>query len=197
MKKETKIIIAVVAVIAIIAIVLAVIFLNQGPKTNLKPIESGEDLSKLIEQVYEGQNTLASLNTTIVDVSEADAVKAATGLENGNSLQYLAVSEPMISSQAYSFVVAKVKDGVDANSIAKEMLDKVNPIKWICVGAEKVYATSSGDVVCLVMASEEWAKPIYESFKSLAGNIGQEYERQGEPQYEDFPMDDTMQPYGE
>lgn len=197
MKKETKIIIAVVAVIAIIAIVLAVIFLNQGPKTNLKPIESGEDLSKLIEQVYEGQNTLASLNTTIVDVSEADAVKAATGLENGNSLQYLAVSEPMISSQAYSFVVAKVKDGVDANSIAKEMLDKVNPIKWICVGAEKVYATSSGDVVCLVMASEEWAKPIYESFKSLAGNIGQEYERQGEPQYDDFPMDDTMQPYRE
>ncbi len=197
MKKETKIIIAVVAIIAVIAIVLAVIFLNQGPKTNLKPIESGEDLSKLIEQVYEGQDTLASLNTTIVDVSEADAVKAATGLENGNSLQYLAVSEPMISSQAYSFVVAKVKDGVDANSIAKEMLDKVNPIKWICVGAEKVYATSSGDVVCLVMASEEWAKPIYESFKSLAGTIGQEYERQGEPQYDDFPMDDTIQPYEE
>ena len=103
----------------------------------------------------------------------------------------------MISSQAYSFVVAKVKDGVDANSIAKEMLDKVNPIKWICVGAEKVYATSSGDVVCLVMASEEWAKPIYESFKSLAGTIGQEYERQGEPQYDDFPMDDTIQPYEE
>ena len=197
MKKETKIIIAVVAIIAVIAIVLAVIFLNQGPKTNLKPIESGEDLSKLIEQVYEGQDTLASLNTTIVDVSEADAVKAATGLENGNSLQYLAVSEPMISSQAYSFVVAKVKDGIDANSIAKEMLDKVNPIKWICVGAEKVYATSSGDVVCLVMASEEWAKPIYESFKSLAGTIGQEYERQGEPQYDDFPMDYTIQSYEE
>ena len=91
----------------------------------------------------------------------------------------------------------EVKDGVDANSIAKEMLDKVNPIKWICVGAEKVYATSSGDVVCLVMASEEWAKPIYESFKSLAGTIGQEYERQGEPQYDDFPMDDTIQPYEE
>ena len=43
MKKETKIIIAVVAIIAVIAIVLAVIFLNQGPKTNLKTIEMGED----------------------------------------------------------------------------------------------------------------------------------------------------------
>ena len=43
--------------------------------------------------------------------------------------------------------------------------------------AEKVYTTSSGDVICLVMASQDMAKPIYEKFKLLAGNVGQEFEK--------------------
>ncbi len=178
MKKQTKIIIAIVAIIAVVAIVLAIVFINQQPKTNLKPIETAEDLSQLIEEVYEGQeNLLSTLNTTIVETSDANTVQAVTGLENGNDLEFLAVSEPMMSSQAYSFVLAKVKEGVDANHIAKMMSEQINPAKWICVSAEKIYATSSGDVVCLVMASEEWAKPIYEKFKQLAGSIGQEYEK--------------------
>lgn len=178
MKKQTKIIIAIVAIIAVVAIILAIVVLNIQPKTNLKPIETAEDLSQLIEEVYEGQdNLLSSLNTTIVETSDANSVQAVTGLENGDSLEFLAVSEPMMSSQAYSFVLAKVKDGVDANNIAKMMSEQINPAKWICVSAEKIYATSSGDVVCLVMASEEWAKPIYEKFKQLAGSIGQEYEK--------------------
>ena len=68
MKKQTKIIIAIVAIIAVVAIVLAIVFINQQPKTNLKPIETAEDLSQLIEEVYEGQeNLLSTLNTTIVE----------------------------------------------------------------------------------------------------------------------------------
>jgi hypothetical protein len=81
----------------------------------------------------------------------------------------------MMSSQAYSLVLVKVKDGVDANNIAKTMSEKIDTRKWICVSAEKLYATSSNDIVCLVMASEEWAKPVYEGFKALAGTVQEEY----------------------
>ena len=104
-------------------------------------------------------------------------VKLFTGLDNGDDLQYLVVSEPMISSQAYSFVLATVKEGVDANKIAQTIKDQVDYRKWICVSAEKVYTTNSGNIVCLVMSSEEVAKPIYEKFKTLAGAVGQEYEK--------------------
>lgn len=184
MKKSVKIAIGIIATILIIAIIIAVVAcMDKKPKTNLKPIESAEDLSILVNEVYEGQqDLLPSLNTTIFDVTDENMVKAITGLENGNNLEFLVASEPMISSQAYSFVLAKVKDEVDANEIAKEMFEKVNPAKWICVSAEKVYATSSGNVVCLVMSSEELAKPIYEKFKVLAGTVGQEYEKSGELQ---------------
>ena len=173
MKKK---IIIIVAILVAIAIVLGIILMSNKPKTNLKPIESAEDLSSLIDEVYEGQEGLpSSLNTQIIDVTDANAVQYTTGLENGDNLQYVAVSEPMMSSQAYSFILVKVKDGVDANNIAKLMSEQVNTRKWICVSAEKLYATSSGDIVCLVMSSEEKAKPIYEKFKTLAGTIGEEY----------------------
>ena len=55
------------------------------------------------------------------------------------------------------------------------MKENIDTRKWICVSAEKVYSTSSGDIVCLVMSSEEMAKPVYEKFKELAGNVGEEY----------------------
>ena len=172
MKKNLIYIIAAVVVIAVLALV---ILLNQN-KTNLPAINSAEDLAALVDKVYEGQtNLLGSLMTQTVDVADKDFVNMVTGLEDGDKVEYVVASEPMMTSQAYSFVLVKVKDGVSADAVAKEMFEKVNPSKWICVTAEKVYATSSGDVACLVMASEELAKPVYEAFKTVAGNVGTEY----------------------
>ena len=71
-------------------------------------------------------------------------------------------------------------DRVDVNAAAKKMNENINMRKWICVEAEKAYTTSSGDIICLVMSSEEMAKPVYEKFKTLAGGIGEEFERAAE-----------------
>lgn len=182
MKKPTKIVIGVVAVIAIIAVIVAVVFINKGAKenqkTNLPQVNSAEDLTAIINKVYEGETSVfPSTQTQTIDVTDNELVQAFTGLENGNDLEYLAVSEPMISSQAYSFVLAKVKDGVNANEVAKQMSEKVNTRKWICVSAEKLYATNSGNIVCLVMANEQMAQSVYGKFKTLAGTTGQEYEK--------------------
>lgn len=146
--------------------------------SNLPQIASVEDLSGLVDKIYDGlEFPLQSVQTQTIDLSDSDFVNMITGLENGNDFEYLVASEPMMSSQAYSLVLAKVKDGVNANEIAKKMQENINTRKWICVSAEKVYATNSGNVVCLVMSSEELAKPVYEKFKSLAGQVGQEYEK--------------------
>lgn len=180
MNKSTKIIIAVVAIIVVATIVaVTMVLMNSKPKTKLDPINSADDLVALIEKIYEGKEDLlpGSLQTQAIDVTDNVMVKSFTGLDNGDDLQYLAVSEPMISSQAYSFVLVTVKDGVNANEIAEAIKNKVDYRKWICVSAEKVYTTSSGNVVCLVMSSEDVAKPIYERFKTLAGTVGQEYEK--------------------
>ena len=136
----------------------------------------------MVDKIYEGQgeNVLPSLQTQTIDTTDDMTVKMVTGLENANDIEYLVVSEPMITSQAYSMVLAKVKEGVDANQIAKLMSENVDQSKWICVTAEKVYATSSGDIIFLVMSDEKEAKSMYDKFKTLAGNIGQEYEKTAE-----------------
>ena len=173
-----KTIITIVSILIVLAIIIAIVVLNQKPKTKLAEMNSAEDLAALVKGIYKGmEDQLPSLMTQTIDVNDADMVKMTTGLENGNNLEYAVVSEPMMSSQAYSLVIAKVKDGVNANEIAKLMSENVNTRKWICVSAEKVYATSSGNIAMLVMADEDWAKPVYEKFKSLAENVDKEYEK--------------------
>ena len=98
MKNSSKIIIALVIIIAIVAIVAVIMMNNNGKnkKSSLK-ISSSEDLTKLIEDIYEKkEKPFPSLETTEIDVSDETMVSSVTGLEDGDKLEYLVVSEPMI-----------------------------------------------------------------------------------------------------
>ncbi len=190
MGKKTKIMISIAVVaIIVVAIIVFLVSRNSGNrKTNLAQVNSEEDLSNLLNKVYEGISTeLYNVQTIRIDLTDETSVKSYTGLENGQDLEYAIVSEPMINAQAYSLVMAKVKSGVNANEVAKAMSEGVNPRKWICVTAKKLYATNSGDIVFLIMTNEEMSKGVYDSFKALAGTIGEEYERTTEE--EELPSD--------
>ncbi len=177
MNKTIKIVIA-VAVILVVAILLVVLVRNAKTNSSTLNINNARDLSSLVDKIYKGVKTeMPSVQTEKIDVTDADMVKAFTGLDNGNDIDALVVSEPLMSSQAYSLVLVKVKDGVNANSLAKTMNENINIRKWICVSAEKVYTTTSGNIICLVMSNADVAKDVYDNFKTLAGSVGQEYER--------------------
>lgn len=179
MNKTTKIILVVVAV-AVVALVGVILMMNSKPSSNLS-VNSAEDLTALVDQIYEGVSIeMPMLMTMPVDTTDADAVKAFTGLDSSENIEYAVASEPMMNAQAYSLVLVKLKDGVDVNSVAKTMNENINERKWICVAAEKIYTVASGDVVCLVMSNEQTAKAVYDSFKTLAGSVGQEIERSAE-----------------
>lgn len=198
MNKTTKIVIAVVAVL-VVAVAVVVIAMNSKSKTNLDPITSAEDLAALAGKIYEGlEIEMPMVMSQAIDVTDRDTVTYMTGLKNTDNVEYVVVSEPMMSSQAYSLVLVKVKNGANANEVAKEMNENIDNRKWICVTAEKVYSTSSGDVVCLVMSKEETAKAVYNKFKTLAGTVGEEYERTAEePELPDDMLpgaDDVMLP---
>lgn len=191
MSKTTKTAIVVVAIIAVIAIAVAVIAINSKPKTNLDPITSSEDLTTLIDKIYEGlEIEMPMVGTQEIDIKDNDAVKYTTGLENANDIEYIVESMPMMMAQPYSLVLVKVKDGVNIEEVAKNMNENIDARKWVCVSAEKVYTTTSGDVICLVMSRNEIAKPVYEKFKTLAGTVGKEYERT----VEDGQLPDDMLP---
>lgn len=192
MNKKVKIIIAVV--VALLAILVGVVVFSSKPepKSNLA-INSVADLTTLVDQIYSGVSIeMPMLMTQELNMTEVDTVKYVTGLENIDNVEYVVASEPMMSSQAYSLMLVKVKDGIDADKVAKEMNENVDERKWICVTAEKIYSVASGNIVCLVMSNEETAKNVYESFKTIAGSIGEEFERTAEePEMpEDMLIDD-------
>ena len=177
-KKKKGILIAIIVIILIAIIGTGIAFaLKLGkPKSNVT-ISSTDDLQNLINSVYEGQvdNLPPTLNTQIVDINNADVLKSFTGLTSNENIDAVVVSEPMIGSQAYSFVLVKVKDGTDADSIAKQMSENIDTRKWICVEAEKLYATSVDNLAVLVMSSDEWATPVYNKLKEVLGAYNEEY----------------------
>ena len=177
-KKGKGILIAIIVIILIAIIGVGIVFaLKLGkPKSNIT-ISSTDDMQNLINSVYEGQaDTLPpTLNTQIVDINNADVLKSFTGLTSNENIDAVVVSEPMIGSQAYSFVLVKVKDGADADSIAKQMSENIDTRKWVCVEAEKLYATSVDNLAVLVMSSDEWATPVYNKLKEVLGAYNEEY----------------------
>lgn len=175
------VLVPILAILAIATVLVVVIADNSSkPASNLE-VNSEEDLTTLVDQIYSGvEIQMPMLMTMPVDVTDPDAVKAYTGLDNADNIEYAVASEPMMTSQAYSLILVKVKDGADANAIAKTMNENVDERKWICVTAEKIYSVASGDVVCLVMSNADTAKTVFESFKTLAGSVGDVVERTAE-----------------
>lgn len=188
MEKSKKIvIIAVFILVLVVALVMVFSKLNENrnsSKSNLD-ISSTQDMKNLIEKMYEGIETFPSVETTEIDVTDLNLVTYVTGLTSSEKIENIVISEPMMTAQAYSLVLVKVKDNNDADDIAKQMNENIDARKWICVEAEKVYTTSSGNIVCLVMSSEEMAKPVYDRFKQIAGGIGNEYVRDTNEEFMD------------
>ena len=173
------IILSIVLVIAIIVGAVYAIYRNQ-PKTYTQIVSSTDDMQNMINTIYEGVEAELppTLNTQVVDISNLDILKSYTGLSSNENIDAVVVSEPMIGSQAYSLVLVKVKDGQDANAIAKEMSENIDTRKWICVEAEKLYATSQDNLAVLIMASNEWATPVSNRIKEILTYHGEEYTRE-------------------
>ena len=187
MKKRIWAVLAVV-VIAII-VVIAVMFLggkeenspNQvqgGEQTGVK-IQTAEDMQKVFNDINTKlQNALPSIEVREVDVTDELSVTAMTGLKSKNNVEAIVAAEPFMSSQAFSAVMVKVSDGANIEEMKKEMIDNIDMRKWICVSAEKARVTNYGNIIFLVMSSEEWGKPVYDEFKqAVGGTVGKELER--------------------
>lgn len=179
MKKQTIAIIAVILILVVAIIGITVVMGNKNNNGEGSKIETVGQMKSMLETIYSNlDGQLPVLETAEMDVSDGDAVTVYTGLQSNENVESLVVSEPLMNAQAYSVAIVKVKDGADIESMKQEMLDNIDTRKWICVSAEKLYITNNENVIFLVMASDEWATPVYEEFKKFVdNNIGKELEK--------------------
>lgn len=78
-------------------------------------------------------------------------------------------TESPIGSIAHSVVLIRMKENStneDIENAKKELKEKVDPRKWICVGVEEVHVENNGDLI-LVVLDDEHADTLIKNFKNL------------------------------
>ena len=132
---------------------------------------SAEEVAAFMDEMYANIPTdmiPMSLATMDLDLQDIDTVSYHTGLTDLSQIDGIAISEPMMSSVAYSVVYIRTKDGADVEQIRQTLMDNVNPAKWLCVTAEKQVAGLFGDDIFFVMAAADTADLVYEEAAKVA-----------------------------
>ena len=173
--KNKPLIVGVSLIVLVIILIVVIMFIFGKSKESDSKFNSSDDLKNMINSIYNDLgDTLPALDFQDID-SSTESRKYYTGLSDGNNVDFFVVSEPLMNAQAYSLVVLKVKDTSKIETMKQEMYNNINMAKWLCVSAEKLYITNSDDIIFMVMASDNWATPVYNGFKKYVNNnIGKE-----------------------
>ena len=175
MKKQNIFIIGLI-LLAVISFIIFMLVSGSGNKGN---VETPKDINDIINTINKNnKNVLPELETMKVDINNIDEVTSYTGLKSNDEIKSIVVSVPLITAQAYSVAIVRVKDNADVEKIKQEMFDNIDMRRWICVSAEQLYITNSGNVIFSVMADKDIAKAVYNDFKKYVNNnIGKELEK--------------------
>lgn len=140
-----------------------------------EPIEADAELSALVDGIYAIADPGIMVETRAVDPSDTSWLPYYTGLTDGSDIDAAVASEAMIGSQAYSLVLVRVKDGVDAAEFANQMAAAIDPAKWVCAQADDIQVGTAGNVAMLIMLDSQLdasASAIADAFVTASGVDG-------------------------
>ena len=140
---------------------------NTNPGNNLEG-----DLESILEKIYKN----AEVDESFKDFVENGLLTNHITLDNAayhlgkEGIEFVSaiVSEPMMSTSAYSLCLVRVKEGADIEQIKTAIKENVDPMKWVCVGVDpdNIIVDNIGDVIFLLM-SDFQTEALYNSFLGL------------------------------
>lgn len=142
------------------------IFMVTGCGSKNANIEG--NLKDLMDKVYEGfkeEDLPMALQTNELTEENIEYFIGTKDIKWKEAV----VSESMTGSIAHSIVLIRMADDATSKDIEdakKEIKEKADPRKWICVEAEKVYVESKGNLIILIM-SDEKADTFKTNFEKL------------------------------
>lgn len=163
--------------IAIVLVLLVCSLVACGGTQAETPAAYEGSIAELVTKLYETKPLELPVFTEgmSVDLTDADALMAYTGLESADGIAEAVFSETMMGSQAYSLVIVKLSDAAKAEEIKSGMFNGINTRKWICVEADQLRVVSAADLVMLVMADSQLGEGIadgmVEAFKTNVGEL--------------------------
>lgn len=127
-------------------------------------LNSADEVSAFFDEVYGGVAEdllpMGGAVMTELDLGDADMLSYHTGLTDLDGIEGVYLSESMISSTAYSAVYIRTADDADADSIRRQLMDNIDPAKWVCVTAEQEYAVILGNDIFFVMGYQDTASEV-------------------------------------
>lgn len=152
---------------------------TQAPETQA-PSQDGQTLEALLAAIYEKATMVYTdgLGDPLpVDLSSDDSAKFFIGI-GPDDVEEAIYSEPMMSSQAYSLCLIRVKEGADVEKMKQSVLDGVDPRKWICVTAEATAVMNSDNIILMVMTDQETVDDVCKAFTEIVGgNAGERLDK--------------------
>jgi len=111
-----------------------------------------------------------AMATMALPMEDADMVAYHTGMTDLAGVTDIILSESMVGSFAYSFVMLRT-DGTNTAEVQKTLGEKIDPRKWVCVAAEKVSSVIVDNDVILVMGSAEQVDAIMNAVTTAAADV--------------------------
>ena len=144
------------------------------PEETPAKILTAEELEAAVNAIYEKHPMPFMVGSLPAEMLNADSYLYYTGPENDEAINAVVVSESMMGSQAYSLVLASVKEGNDVEAVATAMMNGINQAKWVCVEADLIRTVVSGNTMRLVMIDSEMQieiDPFVDAFAEVVGEV--------------------------
>lgn len=133
---------------------------NSNPAPGPSQDQVG-DLKEALQEIVEKAEMKDLLESGMLEEVKAGEAGFLIGAETVDGTYTEAYSlQPMINVHPFAMGLFRVDQGQDPQVFAKEMKDKADLRKWICVGADSVYVATRGQVVLFVMGSTEEVQAI-------------------------------------
>lgn len=136
--------------------------LADVPEYVARPVVMGEvnaDALKEIEAILDASGMEPLDMFTISDVAMDEFFGATMGLSSAEGIASGTSCGPMMSTTAYSCVIAELTDESKAADVQKDFAANVDWNRWVCVSANAALIAQKGNMVlCLVSSGELYGK---------------------------------------
>lgn len=146
----------ILSVLLLLALLLTAVACQGGKNPSTPPAEEVGDLKDAVTDMLNkaGMEEMLGDSFSFEQISQEEAAfligaeSIEGNFEEGYGLQ------PMINVHPFALGIFRLAEGQDAQAFAKELKDKADLRKWICVGAESVMAATKGQAVLFIMGDQ-------------------------------------------
>lgn len=135
---------------------------------------AGEEAVAFFDAMYEkiDPDQMPLVSSTELDLGDLEMLAYHMGLESADGIESVVISEPMMSSIAYSLIYVTPEEGMDGGQLLEMVMDGVNPSKWVCVTADDVRGVTFDENVFVMMVNSDLGESLYQAAVETAEELG-------------------------